>query len=293
MGGMTAQQPTRPSIPEPTDPPDLLFQETNCDGIDGNAAGAIFVVDGLAGNDGAAGTREAPLQTVAAAVVRANSASPQKDVYLASGIHAVPAGGLDLASGVGIYGGYSPSSWARSATSPTVLLNNAILAGRTVGVNAVGVTTPTKLQLLSVEARRPDSADRGVSVYGIRADNAPAVTLERVTVVAHDASGGTDGANGVNGADAGNGSNGLPGSCDGAHGAGGGPGGSPVGRPGGAGGNGGSEGSNSGQAGGAGIIGTPGGSGGTGGNPGHTGSNGQNGNAGPPGSNGSGGLVAE
>src|SRR3954447_2389689 len=52
--------------PGAPDTPDLGFADTNCDGIDGDAAGAVWVAP--SGSDGAAGTLSAPLATIQAAV---------------------------------------------------------------------------------------------------------------------------------------------------------------------------------------------------------------------------------
>src|SRR3954471_5668275 len=55
--------------PGAVDAPDLGFVDSNCDGIDGDAAGAVWVSP--TGDDAAAGTLRAPLATIQAAVDKA------------------------------------------------------------------------------------------------------------------------------------------------------------------------------------------------------------------------------
>src|SRR5438552_963890 len=55
--------PFDPNIyPGAPDRPDLSFQDTNCDGIDGDASHAVFV--SLSGNNAATGTKDNPLRTI-------------------------------------------------------------------------------------------------------------------------------------------------------------------------------------------------------------------------------------
>src|SRR5256885_15233414 len=66
--------------PGASDKPDLGFVDSNCDGIDGDKANAIFVAPG--GNDNNNGSFGAPMLTVKAAVTAATAAN--KDVYAAA-----------------------------------------------------------------------------------------------------------------------------------------------------------------------------------------------------------------
>src|SRR5689334_15392316 len=63
------------------DTPDDLYQDTNCDGIDGDAGRAIFVSPD--GSDGDPGTMNQPMRTITAALAIATSFIPPKDLYLA------------------------------------------------------------------------------------------------------------------------------------------------------------------------------------------------------------------
>src|SRR4051794_28958137 len=93
--------------PGAADKPDLAFEDTNCDGIDGDSAAAVFVATG--GPDAATGSKANPLQTINAGIAKATAEG--KDVYVAGGTYNQI---LDLADNVGVYGGYLPFSGARS-----------------------------------------------------------------------------------------------------------------------------------------------------------------------------------
>src|SRR3954454_14924382 len=90
--------PLAPAVhPGAADKPDLAFEDTNCDGIDGDKANAIFVT--LGGDDGAPGTLTNPKHTISAAIAAAAASDPKKDVYVAGGNYGES---VDLADGVGV-----------------------------------------------------------------------------------------------------------------------------------------------------------------------------------------------
>ena len=108
--------PLDPSVhPGAPDRPDLAFTDTNCDGIDGQAANAIFV-SAVEGNDAGTGTRLNPLRTVNAGVAAA--ALSNKDVYVAGGTYS---GTVNLADDVSVYGGYELGFLNRSAAETTTI----------------------------------------------------------------------------------------------------------------------------------------------------------------------------
>ena len=80
------------------DVPDDNFEDSNCDGIDGTRSAAIFVSP--QGDDQAAGTLDAPMATLARAMLRAEAEN--KYVIAANGVYE---GTLALISGVNVYGG--------------------------------------------------------------------------------------------------------------------------------------------------------------------------------------------
>src|SRR4051812_31926288 len=82
--------------PGAPDLPDLAFRDTNCDGIDGNKATAVWV--GPNGADAAAGTLAEPLRTVQAALLRSTQ------VYVIAGTYTEH---VVLFDGANVYGGYA------------------------------------------------------------------------------------------------------------------------------------------------------------------------------------------
>ena len=101
--------PTDPAInPGAADLPDLSFVDSNCDGIDGTEAKAVFV--SAFGNDAAPGTRAAPKREINAAV--AIAAANDRYVLATDGSY----GRVVAATGVAIYGGYDRTTWARSTS---------------------------------------------------------------------------------------------------------------------------------------------------------------------------------
>jgi hypothetical protein len=165
--------------PGAVDKPDLGFVDSNCDGIDGDKADAIFVAPG--GSDANDGSFGHPMATVAAAVVAAQAA--HKDVYVAAGTYDGKVSILGENGNIGIYGGYDPVTWARSAANVTTIQGPH---------EAVTVAVPgIVLQLLRARA----TTQAGTS-FGVRAWIHGEVALSRVTVEPQ------PGGNGSNGADA-------------------------------------------------------------------------------------------
>ena len=217
--------------PGAPDTPDLSFLDSNCDGIDGDVNGAIFVAP--QGDSANPGTRSAPKREIYQAVVAAGLEG--KDVYVAGGDYSR----VDTVSGVDIYGGYDPSTWARDAEIRTRIL------GKSEAVLAKGDTVT--LQLLTATTF-PDAP--GASKYAIRALAGAKLTLQAVTLLPGPGESGSHGVDGADGQPGGDGGNGESGSCDLFKGGVGGSGGaSAAGRRGGEGGDGGRPGFFDGKAG--------------------------------------------
>jgi hypothetical protein len=167
--------------PGAPDKPDLGFVDSNCDGIDGDRGGALFVAPG--GSDANPGSYDSPKKSVAVAVTAGIAAG--KDVYVAAGTYVGKVAFLGAIGNIGVYGGYDAQSWQRSAANVTTLQ----APGQVVGVALPGIV----LQLLTVHS----TADATTTTsYGVRAFYQGAVALSRVTVEA------APGANGAHGADA-------------------------------------------------------------------------------------------
>jgi hypothetical protein len=271
--------PTNASIhPGATDLPDLGFVDSNCDGIDGTETGAVFASPN--GNDANPGTKSQPKRQIQAAVLEAVNTG--KDVFAAAGAYAH----VNAETGVAVYGGYDPKTWRRRADLTTTITGapeGALLDG----------DKNVLLQLLTVAG---SVGPGSLSVYGIRAVNGSALTLQRATVTAANAQAGLPGTGGATGAAGGPGQDGNPGKCDVSIASGSVAGGSsPAGRLGGNGGRGGTTdvfaGKSDGGTGGPSSDGTPGGAGGKNGDPGKPGQTGQPGANGASGSAGAGGVT--
>ena len=90
-----------------TDLPDDAFFDQNCDGIDGQLDGGIFLSP--TGNDSAPGTRSQPVASLAKAFTLAQTA-PHKTIYIASGTYDAGTPSMLWNSPVSLYGGYSRTS---------------------------------------------------------------------------------------------------------------------------------------------------------------------------------------
>jgi hypothetical protein len=198
VAGATDCKPLDPAVyPGAPDKPDVAFEDTNCDGIDGDLNKAIFV-DGGSGLDARSGAREFPKKTITNALAAAKAAG--KDVYVAAGTYAES---LALEPNIGIYGGYTPNFSARSLTEPTTITGGpqAALADGDIGV---------VLQLLTFQGA---AAAPGGSSYGLRIVNNAKVALQRVLAAGGTAGAGGVGSSGPTGNTGGNGTTGNSSSC--------------------------------------------------------------------------------
>src|SRR4051812_8946786 len=190
--------PLDPAVhPGAVDKPDLSFEDTNCDGIDGDKAKAIFVDPTLAPNNNGTGSFSSPKGTLGGplgAIATAKAAG--KDVYMMVGTYNETA---NLEDNVGLYGGYDPDTGQRSNSNVSTIKGvggpAAIASGDTGAV----------LQLLTLEGA-PDGSG---NAYGLRAvnggpgtgaDTGPSrLVLEKVDSKATAASGNASGGDGFGG----------------------------------------------------------------------------------------------
>jgi hypothetical protein len=171
-----------------TDAPDDAFEDTNCDGVDGNAAEAIFV-SASTGSDLGSGSRARPVASLARALQLAAS-SGKKALFIAQGTYAPPPG---WSPGVKLYGGYD-TSWSRSANPAA----RAIIATDAQGWLVQNLTAPTLFERVVV---RGVSAGVGQAAHGLRlVDSGSFLTLRHVAISAGAAGNGANGANGAPGA---------------------------------------------------------------------------------------------
>ena len=264
---------------EDVDLPELTFTDTNCDGIDGTVANAIFVSP--LGSDSNPGTMASPKKTLKVAI--ATAALLGRDVYADKGIYA-ETDTVQLQGGVSIYGGYdSTAKWSRAMTNASTVQPNS-----TTAMLGDTLTAPIEIQLMTV--RSIDTSIPGAGSYGIRIVNTTkTVTIRGCTVQAGRPGNGLNGAGGATGSGASTGGAGGTGSA-------GGGGYSPCGARGGDGGPA-VSGSRSGNTGSPGTTDVGGGTGGSGGSAGSgygrcgaSGSHGDNGGPGGPGNSGANGI---
>ena len=194
------------SHPGAKDEPDAAGVDADCNGIDGHPVdGKDVFVWGGAPNDAGAGTRAAPRKTLTSAIALADQQGG--DVYAATGTYAPPM----LRTGVDVYGGYDPQTWARVNFHNDPDAPVTVVAGVRDGIYAHGIHG-VRLQLLRVTALA--DLNKGRSVYGIRAANYSDLLLDAVDVRAGNGIGGVSGATGAPGGTGAKGGNGQPGLCD-------------------------------------------------------------------------------
>lgn len=160
--------------PSAVDPPDDLFHDANCDGVDGMPGDALFV-DPAAGQDSNPGTREAPLKRLSVAMTLA--ASQGKALYLAQGVY--EEADLRMERAVSLHGGYSgvDGNWKRGADYVTRIGGSGI--GLTVnGLADAGVVIEW------VRIGSTSSTTPGAPSIGLRVMDSSGVHLRHVQVEA-------------------------------------------------------------------------------------------------------------
>ena len=200
-------QPYNPLVaPGKPDIPNLQFEDTNCDGIDGDESKAVFVA--LSGDDNATGTKANPVRTITKGITLAAPAG--KDVYIAGGTYGSSSDTTHLADNVGLYGGYVPLTGARSASEPTTIWGGpqAVLADGDEGGVLQQLALAGKRQLASTNPPSGPPPPIDTSVYSVRAINGSKLALERVSVIAEN---GKDGSTGFTGSTPQKAANGLAG----------------------------------------------------------------------------------
>ncbi len=174
--------------PAADDVPDADFVDLDCDGIDGDLTGAVFV-DPAGGDDLSDGQAATMVRTLGRALLLA---TPERPIYLLTGDHAVPET-LVVPSGIHIYGGYgsdpnapgtfvrgdanthpttitgaSPVLLYRDLDASTVLANVQVTGAPTASSEAsvalMALEVGTHLRLVGV---RLSTADGGAGVAGL------------------------------------------------------------------------------------------------------------------------------
>jgi hypothetical protein len=186
--------------PGVADLPDPSFADTNCDGIDGDKALAVFVA--IAGSDagGTCGAFADPCRTISFAQTRA-VALGKAQVYVSAGTYT---GGAVLAGGVTTVGGFS-AVWERSAATtganqPVTIQGGFVAAlGEYMTVRVISLAQPAKLVDLTIDGPTASGtvSGNGRSSYAIVVQSST-LELERVVVNAGNGAAGMPGANGTN-----------------------------------------------------------------------------------------------
>jgi hypothetical protein len=180
----------------------------DCDTIDDGSAnlscaapaiGAVFVA--TTGDDGNAGTREAPLATVAAGILRAQ-AEGKGEVRVGVGTYPES---IQLASGIRVRGGYDAATWTQGAAASSTLVSS-----EAIGVLAANLVAPASLERFAV--LMPDRPTG--SSYAAFVRDSALVGFDSVELRAGDAGNGTDGDVGEEGENGTTGTQGTPGCED-------------------------------------------------------------------------------
>ena len=190
VGGCECEVKAGPDVPDGVD--------SDCDGVDGEIQNAVFVAKN--GADAAVGSKVAPVLTVQRGIDRAVELG-LRDVYVATGVYQ---GSILLATGIGVYGGYSSDFVVRDRVLyETVLMGieGAVAGPGTVNVVNPGLGAgPTALDGFTVFG--PDTAVPGKSSYGIVLRNAhEGVVVSNCTIIAGDGGDGLPGSAGTSGGD--------------------------------------------------------------------------------------------
>lgn len=138
------------------DLPDSDGRDTNCDGIDGDAANAVFVA--ASASEGGDGSRTRPFRTLSDAL-RAVTAT-RRQVLVAGGVLMEA---LTVPDNVIIAGGYDPATWRVSETQRTRLVASCPV------VTARRITNAT---LLRFDADGRDATDLGASCVAVMLESA-------------------------------------------------------------------------------------------------------------------------
>ena len=169
---------THPGAP---DVPDDAFVDTNCDGIDGDIAHAVFVASS-GGDDGNPCTRAQPCATIGRALNLVSGDPTHYQVLVQTGVYAEY---VQLVAGKSIYGGYD-ANWIRgdrNNPSHAVRITNGVHAE-----NVSGNATGPFVDGLFIDG--PSAVSPGMSSIAALLVDSTGVAFSAVTI---DAGNGADG----------------------------------------------------------------------------------------------------
>jgi len=187
--------------PGAADEPDMAFVDDNCDGVDGDAARAIFVATD--GTDSAACGTDAdhPCRTLPYAVTRLTSLTLRSELYIQAGTYTTS---LDAIDNLGLYGGYD-ATWTRGAYDTdaqfeTVIHGTGSLGGTLVDYATLFADGTDGVVVQNLVLEGPDVTAHagldGENTYVVHAHTAT-MTLQTVRIVGGIAADGLHGADGT------------------------------------------------------------------------------------------------
>lgn len=158
--------------------------DADCDGVVDPTPGFVFV--SIAGDDANSGTEaDAPLRTLSAGF--ALSLQLNRAMLVARGPYQGP---FELASGVAVYGGYSPDFRSRDRALYPVVLEASDGGGP--ALVARNIAAPTVLDGVTISGSSGEAAGQGSTALWLDRSGA-ALSLHEVTVIAGAGSAGTEG----------------------------------------------------------------------------------------------------
>ena len=173
--------------PVGADVPDDMFEDSDCDGLDGDASEAVFVdpIDGHDTGDGSQTQPKAHLLGASGAFMTAASLGRQH-IFVSTGVLSESAT-VVVPDGISVWGGYDAAqSWTRSDSIAHPLLDIA----DPTGVRFVG--TPAPMTWDRIDVRAADATAEGASSYGVFMEaTTNALVLSHSTVTAGDGATGT------------------------------------------------------------------------------------------------------
>jgi len=174
-------------ITDPVDLPDPAGVDSNCDGVDGDRASAVFLAPPPLGDDAGTGTMQSPVATFAQAITLA--APGRRDLYVSRGNYLEA---VTVPSGVSVYGGYDAAQgWARRMDA-VVRVEASPIAMR-----VVAAPEAVHLEALTLVART--SADPGAATVALSAHDALELTVADCALVAEAGANGATGGVGATG----------------------------------------------------------------------------------------------
>jgi hypothetical protein len=143
--------------------------------------GSGIFVNGAHGNDTNAGTKEAPVKTIGAALAKASSS--KNAIYVCADSYAEH---VKITSAVNLYGGFACADWSYAATNKPKIAPSE--AGYALDVeNVSSAIAITDLEFDSIDAVKP--GDSSIAIFVASSTN---VTLHRVTATAGNGVAGSD-----------------------------------------------------------------------------------------------------